>query len=209
MGAEADSERPPGATRKPRSFPDRRGRKRGASGGTAFAVGFPVGTTTGVRHPQVDKSRHRAEGTAAQAGASTFPPDLGAGRAARPDRDPGWSSCPKPLPRTPMIASTAPRATSPARSPTSPGRGWRSFLSSRPPRPRTADLVLATSRPPRSCRPARFGGPSPVVADDRAGPSADRPGGPARQVGQVGGSGGRPGDASRRGWGRPSRSTPG
>src|SRR5205823_3408499 len=117
-GAEADPETPPGATPgRPPSLPDRCGRKRGASGGTAIAVRFPLRTTAGLRHPQVDKPRHEAEGTAAQAGASTFPPDLGAGLAARPDRDPGWSPCPKPLPQTRMTASTAPRATSPARSP--------------------------------------------------------------------------------------------
>jgi hypothetical protein len=175
---------PPGPPRKPPSFPDRCGRKRGGSGGTAFAVRFPVGTTAGVTSPAGRQAPAQGRGYGGSGRRIDVPPGLGAGRAVRPDRDPGWSPCPKPLPQTRMIASTAPRATSPARSPTSPGRGWRSSLPSRPPRPRTADLVLATSRPPCSCRCARCGGPSAAVADDPAGPWADRPGGPAHPVGQ-------------------------
>ena len=166
----------------PRAHPGRRHRSLIAADGNAAAAvpPLPYGSPSGLPRGYVTRrsttpgTRQRV--TVAQAGASTFPPDLGAGRAARPDRDPGWSPCPRRLPPARMIPSTAPRATGPARSPTNLGRGWRSSLPSRPPRPRTADLALATSRPPCSCRSARCGGPAPVVADDPAGPSADRPG---------------------------------
>jgi hypothetical protein len=50
-------------------------------------------------------------------------------------------------------------------------------------------------------------GPSPVVADDPAGPAAYRQAG--QLGGPAGGSVGRPGGASRRGWGRPCRWSPG
>jgi hypothetical protein len=76
---------------------------------------FLAKSTARLRHPQVDATRQEAERVAARAGASEFPSDLGAGLAARSDRDPGWSPWPTPCIQTQMIASIAPRATSPAR----------------------------------------------------------------------------------------------
>jgi hypothetical protein len=75
------------------------------------------------------------------------PPDLGAGLTARPDRDPGWSPWPTPHLQTSTIAFIAPRATGPARSPTSPGHGWPSNLPNQHLQARTAPGVLATSTP--------------------------------------------------------------
>jgi hypothetical protein len=89
---------------------------------------FLAKSTARLRCPQVDSIRREAEGAAAQAGASKSLPDLGAGLTARPDRDPGWSPWPTPCIQIRTIASTAPRATSPVQSPTSPGHGWRSYL---------------------------------------------------------------------------------
>jgi hypothetical protein len=80
-------------------------------------------------------------------------PNLGAGLTARPDRDPGWSPWPTPHIQTRTIASTAPRATSPARPPTSLGHGWPSHLPSQPLQARTAASVLASSKP-ASSRPS-------------------------------------------------------
>ena len=100
-------------------------------------------------------------------------PDLGAGLAARFDRDPGWSPWPTPCIQTRTIAFTAPRVTSPAQSPTSPGHGWPSHLPSQRLQSRTASTVLARSKP-ASNRPYA-GCTKPLVATpgDLAGLLAD------------------------------------
>src|SRR5262245_41970495 len=77
-------------------------------------------------------------------------PNLGAGRAPPPDRDPGRSSCPIALPQT--IASTAPRATNPAPTPTSPARGSARLPAHRASSPGTAPTMLRSFRPPCSRR---------------------------------------------------------
>ena len=95
----------------------------------------------------VDSTRQEAEGVAARAGASKFPPDLGAGLAVCSDRDPGWSPWPTPCIQTRTIASTAPRATNPAQPPTNPAHGWPSHLPSQHLQAMTAPTVLARSKP--------------------------------------------------------------
>ena len=95
-------------------------------------------------------------------------PALGAGLAALPDRDPGWPSWPTPHLQTQTSASTAPRATSPARSPTSPGPGWRSSLPTQPLPSRTAPNVLATSTPASSRPSASCTRPWHATPDDLA-----------------------------------------
>jgi hypothetical protein len=122
---------------------------------------------------RVDSTRQEAEGTAARAGAWKFPSDLGAGLAAHPDRDPGWSLWPTPCTQTRMIASTAPRATSPARSPTSPGHGWPSSLPSQRLQSRTAPTVLTRSTPASSRPSANCTKPWPATPDDLASLPAD------------------------------------
>jgi hypothetical protein len=100
-------------------------------------------------------------------------PALGAGLAALPDRDPGWPSWPTPHLQTHTTASTAPRATSPARSPTSPGPGWRSSLPNQPLPSRTAPNVLATSTPASSRPSASCTRPWHATPDDLASLPAD------------------------------------
>jgi hypothetical protein len=134
---------------------------------------FPAKFTARLRHPQVDSTRQKAECVAARAGAWKFPSDLGAGLAAHPDRDPGWSPWPTLYIQTRMIASTAPRATSPARSPTSPGHGWPSSLPSQRLQARTASSVLTTSMPASSRPSADCTRPWPATPDDLAGLLAD------------------------------------
>jgi hypothetical protein len=100
-------------------------------------------------------------------------PDLGVGLATRPDRDPGWSPWPPLGLQTPTIASTAPRATSPAQPPTSPGHGWRGCLPSQGLRSRIAPSVLATSRPASSRPYADSTRPWRATPDDLASLPAD------------------------------------
>ena len=66
-----------------------------------------------------------------------------------------------------MIASTAPRATSPARSPTSPEHGWR-HRPSQPLHSRTTSSVLTTSTPASSRPSAGCTKPWPATPDDLA-----------------------------------------
>ena len=90
-----------------------------------------------------------------------------------PDRDPGWSPWPTPYIQTRMIASTAPRATSPARSPTSPGHGWPSSLPSQHLQSRAAPIVLTRSTPASSRPSAGCMRPWPAAPGDLAGLLAD------------------------------------
>jgi hypothetical protein len=101
------------------------------------------------------------------------PPDLGAGLTAHPDRDPGWPLWPTPRLQTPTIAFIAPRATSPARSPTSPGHGWPSNLPNQHLQARTAPGVLTTSTPASSRPSANCTRPWPATPDDLADLPAD------------------------------------
>jgi hypothetical protein len=93
-------------------------------------------------------------------------------RPGHPDRDPGWPPWPTPRIQTRTIASTAPRATSPAPSPTSPGHGWR-HRPSQPLQSRTASSVLTTSTPASSRPSATCTRPWPATPDDLAGLLAD------------------------------------
>jgi len=134
---------------------------------------FLAKSTARLRHPRgrLDPAGGRVCGCLA--GASEFPPDLGAGLAARSDRDPGWSPWPTPRLQTRMIASTAPRATSPAQSPTSPGHGWRSYLPSQRLQSRTAPTVMTTSTPASSRPYANCTRPWQAIPDDLASLPAD------------------------------------
>jgi hypothetical protein len=66
-----------------------------------------------------------------------------------------------------------PRATSPARSPTSPGHGWPRNLPSQHLQARTAPSVLATSTPASSRPSATCTRPWPATPDDLADLPAD------------------------------------
>jgi hypothetical protein len=89
------------------------------------------------------------------------------------DRDPGWSPWPTPDIQTRMIASTAPRATSPAQSPTSPGHGWPSHLLSQRLQSRTASTVLTRSKPASNRPSAGCTRPLRTTPGDLAGLLAD------------------------------------
>jgi hypothetical protein len=84
------------------------GQAASCNGTTTFTVDSRPNQPRDYVTRRVDSTRQEAEGTAARADALTFPPDPGAGLAAHPDRDQGWSPWPTPNHQTRMIASTAP-----------------------------------------------------------------------------------------------------
>jgi len=133
---------------------------------------FPAKPTLRLRHPQVDSTDMR-QNVWLPGPAHRSSPDLGAGLAARFDRDPGWSPWPTPDIQTRMIASSAPRATSPAQSPTSPGHGWPSHLLSQRLQSRTASTVLTRSKPASNRPSAGCTRPLRTTPGDLAGLLAD------------------------------------
>ena len=149
------------------------GQAASGNGTTTFTVDSRPNQPRDYVTRRVDSTRQEAEGTAVRADASTFPPDPGAGLAAHPDRDPGWSPWPTPNHQTRMIASTAPRATSRVRSPTSLGHGWPSSPPSQRLPSRTAPTVLTSSTPASSRPSANCTKPWPATPDDLAGLPAD------------------------------------
>jgi hypothetical protein len=119
---------------------------------------FPAVSAARLRHPQVDSTRQEAEGKAARAGALKFPQPRRAGLTAPQDGRHGRL----PTARPGRLLPPPPRATSPARPPTSPGHGW----PSQPLQAGTAASVLASSKPASSRPSASCTAPWQATPDD-------------------------------------------